>query len=603
LEVSEESDSLTGLHFFTYNDYTKKDPVDSVWEHIAEPFRESFFEAVLDTPDSYNGVLFSWEIDGEVVESNKKKFSHTFTKIGPTIVKVTASRGQTKEEYAAMVVVKYVRREIRSLTDEDRTKLLDAMEIIYRISDDEGRQLYGPNFRSIASFTKEHLNGAGRKECDHWHDDAGVMNHHIAFTLEFEECLQLIEPSLALPYWEYTYDEMEYNELESSPIFQDDWFGPMNPLNSEHIVVSGRWKFLQVPIAGDDFDVFNPWGFLKSPWNTNPSPYLARNKYVNQGNSLSTPDCHSFYTFWAQDKMSRINNMFNGATHGPVHVKIGGEWGLGDDKVQFAKSYGFSSNLLLVFKVLWRMGYARCPETCSAVAVEECVCTAPKEIYESKGMTARDVLTVTGVLKYSTEDSIYWNDDEGVWHITDYEDSPGLEMRIFEKILDTLANPGYVGEMYTSSAPSDPTFWLIHPTVERLLNWRRLLKQYHPLDETWDYFHEQSKNPTDNGWVCDWNDLDEYSLPNCRKEVCNGHKKYDELEFQFLHTDRTFTNWDLYNYIDPTNIDLPYIYDNYRWAHCENSSLPISFKINGYNAVQDLIRDMNWTFPNRTTAL
>ena len=33
-------------------------------------------------------------------------------------------------------------------------------------------------------MVSEHLQGAADKACDHWHDDAGVMTHHVAFTLE-----------------------------------------------------------------------------------------------------------------------------------------------------------------------------------------------------------------------------------------------------------------------------------------------------------------------------------------------------------------------------------------------------------------------------------
>lgn len=34
-----------------------------------------------------------------------------------------------------------------------------------------------------------------------------------------------------------------------------------------------------------------------------------------------------------------------------------------------------------------------------------------------------------------------------------------------------------VGEMYTSAAPYDPLFWVVHPTSDRLLAWRRLLSR------------------------------------------------------------------------------------------------------------------------------
>lgn len=33
----------------------------------------------------------------------------------------------------------------------------------------------------------------------------------------------------------------------------------------------------------------------------------------------------------------------------------------------------------------------------------------------------------------------------------------------------------HVGEMFTSAAPYDPLFWVVHPTADRLLGWRRML--------------------------------------------------------------------------------------------------------------------------------
>ena len=44
------------------------------------------------------------------------------------------------------------------------------------------------------------------KECDHWHDDAGMMTHHMAFTLEMEQAIQSVDPTVCIPYWDYTWD-------------------------------------------------------------------------------------------------------------------------------------------------------------------------------------------------------------------------------------------------------------------------------------------------------------------------------------------------------------------------------------------------------------
>lgn len=64
----------------------------------------------------------------------------------------------------------------------------------------------GKNMQGIDFFVQMHLDGAGVKDCDHWHDDAGIMTHHIGYTLQFEQALQVVDPSIAIPYWEYTID-------------------------------------------------------------------------------------------------------------------------------------------------------------------------------------------------------------------------------------------------------------------------------------------------------------------------------------------------------------------------------------------------------------
>lgn len=30
------------------------------------------------------------------------------------------------------------------------------------------------------------------------------MTHHVAYTLQFEQAMQLVDPSVSIPYWEYT---------------------------------------------------------------------------------------------------------------------------------------------------------------------------------------------------------------------------------------------------------------------------------------------------------------------------------------------------------------------------------------------------------------
>ena len=73
----------------------------------------------------------------------------------------------------------------------------------------------------------------GARDCDHWHDGAGFVTSHIAVSLMFEQSLQSVNPSISLPYWDFTVEGMLYDwtNFRNSGVFADDWFGDAAPRN------------------------------------------------------------------------------------------------------------------------------------------------------------------------------------------------------------------------------------------------------------------------------------------------------------------------------------------------------------------------------------
>lgn len=59
--------------------------------------------------------------------------------------------------YEFTVQVKYVRREIRSLTDQDREMFFNAVSILQRVPSSVGQGLYGENYYSKDYLTRLHL--------------------------------------------------------------------------------------------------------------------------------------------------------------------------------------------------------------------------------------------------------------------------------------------------------------------------------------------------------------------------------------------------------------------------------------------------------------
>eukprot|EP01035_Chromulina_nebulosa_P061298 gene61298-83840_t len=153
------------------------------------------------------------------------------------------------------MAVKYVRREIRTLTEEDRNKFFNALRLIFSYNDVDGQAIYGSKFHSAEYFLYLHLQGAGTSDCDHWHDGAGILPNHVAITLQFEQSLQSIDPSISVPYWEYGQDRYLYDHWYNSIVFDKTWFGENSPSNSDHKISDGSiWQDISTPDGADYID-------------------------------------------------------------------------------------------------------------------------------------------------------------------------------------------------------------------------------------------------------------------------------------------------------------------------------------------------------------
>lgn len=94
------------------------------------------------------------------------------------------------------MAAKYIRRDIYTLTDSDRTLLLDTMRLLYDYNETYGQSIYGGKYHSAEYFAVKHLYGAGiycviytmyyncneslclfvgTSDCDHWHDGGGKI--------------------------------------------------------------------------------------------------------------------------------------------------------------------------------------------------------------------------------------------------------------------------------------------------------------------------------------------------------------------------------------------------------------------------------------------
>ena len=125
----------------------------------------------------------------------------------------------------------------------------------------------------------------------------------------------------------------------------------------------------------------------------------------------------------------------------------------------------------------------------------------------------------------------------------------------FKLIEQTLCNTAFVlGEQVEAASPLDVTFWPIHPTMDRLLQYKRIVNDFKFAN--WSSPHGPSVY--------------------CVTAQCKGHHAFDLTPSRTLYerSDGSYvyeylTNHEVLKMTHPREYQMPYIYDNFRWDHCE----------------------------------
>ena len=320
---------------------------------------------------------------------------HTFT--APATYHVsstcTTSLGNVYTVDESVVCV-YIRRELRDLTAEDVDSFLDSFKIMSLVSTKEGREIYGSGYHDLDHFVQMHLNAASLRSHDQIHDGMGVLTQHASITSKFELSLQAINPAVAVPYWDYTRDSataIQFHKGDASSIFNSDWwittFGDTSDL--DHHISSGRFTKQRVGLANltDSSDASSAYGFLRSPWNLNPSPYVTRyHKQCGADPAIkyTWPTCKTHWALTFKEKtwydwVWKVSY----SPHGAVHVWVGGVGGdcIDMDLSSFLKSGAMEkdevimvkNNMFIILKNMWRAYRIEMPTACAVDASAQCV--------------------------------------------------------------------------------------------------------------------------------------------------------------------------------------------------------------------------------------
>ena len=157
----------------------------------------------------------------------------------------------------------------------------------------------------------------------------------------------------------------------------------------------------------------------------------------------------------------------------------------------------------------------------------------------------------------------YFDDMFSFGNFTAYSEYNWLAKELKAKIVKKVCEKGigYDGDQLEAGSPIDPSFWPVHPTVERL--WMHKKLKGAMGDETW---------PDGTGPL---------HRITAMYANCTGHDPEDVVPFRFsvqtindvgattnTSEAKLYTNRELYKIADPGSPTLPYVYGHFRWPHC-----------------------------------
>eukprot|EP00618_Florenciella_parvula_P017611 CAMPEP_0119466112 /NCGR_PEP_ID=MMETSP1344-20130328/921_1 /TAXON_ID=236787 /ORGANISM="Florenciella parvula, Strain CCMP2471" /LENGTH=725 /DNA_ID=CAMNT_0007498409 /DNA_START=17 /DNA_END=2194 /DNA_ORIENTATION=- len=482
--------------------------------------------------------------------------------------------------FSHTIMCKYVRRELRALNDDDKERYLSALEVVHRTSMKDGVELYGSSFRNFEHFTTKHLWKMTLEKCTPWHGGDVFLTSHAAFTLEFEQSLQAIDPVVSSAYWDYTLDDHYYhNEWKSrSPMLSAEWFGAYSngtDRTTSHAIDSGRFAYIPVgttasPGASPER---NSYGILTDVMNNNPSKFVTRvDSICGLKTQAKLPGCKELKGAVAMHNLAGFRAQIEYVFHGILHMQIGGvdscAVSFADKLAEDAKWAPYLEGIGLTLNTMWRsmvnLDMLVCPSECSAdTPFSECSCSCPAYDGTISNMTFFDVYSILSsyggsalqMLKNGVVSNTFMtqDDDRGpeTIHFANLTDTEDTEMMQF--LLEVLCHPGKMSQFATPlAAPNDPTFWSLHTTFDRL--WA---------------FMRSGTGPTED-WEQDWTDDDS----------CSMHNWLDLLPFHDFQLEASskgigelYTNQELYQLFDPKSPSLPYVYDNFEWEHCASGTV------------------------------
>lgn len=193
---------------------------------------------------------------------------------------------------------------------------------------------------------------------------------------------------------------------------------------------------------------------------------------------------------------------------------------------------------------MWRLKYTEYPKYCSQDSTDDCKVQCVQKQHDPKAYFKG--------IHYLLP---------SFWESLGVKSVLALDAADKDKVIQLAVceNKFWPGDHLEAASPIEASFWPIHPTLDRLYQFKMMVKPF--TDMTWD-----------GEFLCTDN------------IGCEGHNAYDLTRWTAIvqsDDDSTFerkyhTNLEVREAMNPSSYGLPYIYQHFEWEHCEQ--LGYSFK-------------------------
>lgn len=251
------------------------------------------------------------------------------------------------------------------------------------------------------------------------------------------------------------------------------------------------------------------FGYLRAPWNINPSPYVSR--FTNYEAAL--PDCTDHYD-WISDSQTTLQEFLQVAPYAPharIHGSIGSVYGCDMMSPMLeaglvtsqAKQILLCTQWPIILKVLYRKNLLMGSESGSCVETKKSDDYTCQLVCNDDGSGDYETLLSSLLIKYTGTLSMS--------QLSQWKDfiCTGDGTKIF------------AGDHLESASPGDPSFWPVHPTLERLLQAKYMTGGFDS-----EYWPTEQLSSDASEYLCDrWTcyEADEETAWDVHAQCCDGH--------------------------------------------------------------------------------